>query len=120
MPPATSFASLAAVRLLLELQVVDFHSEELSKVVEEAERSESAAYGHVAAAAAAVQRARRALAVQEKLAGRYQDSVLHLQELTLAVRFEQMSNKERGQRHQAIDEVCSRVVRLHVRDGGAV
>jgi len=91
------------------LQVVGHHSAELGKVVAEAERFEAAAQEHVAGARAAVARARRALDVQEQLAAKYKDTMLHLQELSLVVRFEEMANKERGQRHQAIDEVQSRV-----------
>lgn len=103
---ASATGCCSGVSHLLLLQAVDFHSKELRKVVDEVDRHKAAAHEHASRARAAVQRAQRALAGQEQLAGRYQDTVLHLQELGLAVQFEQMANKERGQRHKAIDEVC--------------
>jgi hypothetical protein len=79
------------------------------QVVAEAERFDIAAQEHAAGARAAVARAHWALDVQEKLAMKYKDTICiyHIQELSQVGRFEQMANKELGQRHNAIDEVQS-------------
>ena len=79
------------------------------QVVAEAERFDIAAQEHAAGAHAAVARAHWALDVQEKLAMKYKDTICiyHIQELSQVGRFEQMANKELGQRHNAIDELQS-------------
>eukprot|EP00892_Ulva_mutabilis_P000369 jgi/Ulvmu1/10332/UM061_0015.1 len=103
-----ALADVDSLKVVLQ-QVAQYHSAELGRAVAEAEQHERTAQGSVGAARAAVQRAQRALAVQEELAARYKDSMLHLQELSLAVQFEQMANKERGQRHKAVDEMRGEV-----------
>jgi phosphoenolpyruvate-protein kinase (PTS system EI component) len=92
-----------------DVQATETHRKELTVASQETAKWEGEAHGKLHEAHAALSRAHKSLQVQADIASRSKDAALQLQELNLAVSFENAANQERIKRLKLIHDVRPRL-----------
>jgi hypothetical protein len=100
----------------MRLQVAEYHAATMEGSRDEARHWQRVARASLEDAKAAVDTARAAAKEHERAADERQAVLLLQQELKMAVASEDLDNVERTQRHRALDEVSSALVKPFVQE----